>query len=107
MRNMASMMQKLSGLQGKMQEMQVELEGMTFEANAAGGQVRAAVNGKKQVVMIHIEPALMVPSEADLVADLVKVAIGNAMAMAEQEQARRLQDLTGGLPLPPGMSLPF
>ena len=107
MRNMASMMQKLSGLQGKMQEMQAELEGMTFEANAAGGQVRAAVNGKKQVVMLHIEPALMVPSEADLVADLVKVAIGNAMAMAEQEQARRLQDLTGGLPLPPGMSLPF
>ena len=107
MRNMASMMQKLSGLQGKMQEMQAELEGMTFEANAAGGQVRAVVNGKKHVVMIHIEPALMVPSEADLVADLVKVAIGNAMAMAEQEQARRIQDLTGGLPLPPGMSLPF
>ena len=107
MRNMASMMQKLSGLQGKMQEMQAELEGMTFEANAAGGQVRAVVNGKKHVVMIHIEPALMVPSEADLVADLVKVAIGNAMAMTEQEQARRLQDLTGGLPLPPGMSLPF
>ena len=107
MRNMASMMQKLSGLQGKMQEMQAELEGMTFEANAAGGQVRAVVNGKKHVVMIHIEPALMVPSEADLVADLVKVAIGNAMAMAEQEQARRMQNLTGGLPLPPGMSLPF
>ena len=107
MRNMASMMQKLSGLKGKMQEMQAELEGMTFEANAAGGQVRAVVNGKKHVVMIHIEPALMVPSEADLVADLVKVAIGNAMAMAEQEQARRMQDLTGGLPLPPGMSLPF
>ena len=107
MRNMASMMQKLSGLQGKMQEMQAELESMTFEANSAGGQVRAAVNGKKQVVMLDIEPALMVPSEADLVADLVKVAIGNAMAMAEQEQARRLQELTGGLPLPPGMSLPF
>ena len=107
MRNMASMMQKLSGLQGKTQEMQAELEGMTFEANAAGGQVRAVVNGKKHVLMIHIEPALMAPSEADLVADLVKVAIGNAMAMAEQEQARRMQDLTGGLPLPPGMSLPF
>ena len=107
MRNMASMMQKLSGLQGKMQDMQAELEEMSFEANAAGGQVRAVVNGKKQVQMIHIDPALMVPSEADLVADLVKVAIGNAMGMAEQEQARRLSDLTGGLPLPPGMSLPF
>lgn len=107
MRNMASMMQKLSGLQGKMQELQAELAEMRFEANAAGGQVRAAVNGKKQVMMIEIDPALMVPSEADLVSDLVKVAIGNAMDMAEQEQARRLSELTGGLPLPPGMSLPF
>lgn len=107
MRNMASMMQKLSGLQSKMQEMQAELEEMTFEASAAGGQVKASVNGKKQVQMIFIDPALMVPSEADLVADLVKVAIGNAIGMAEQEQARRMADLTGGLPLPPGMSLPF
>ncbi|MGC6517411.1 MAG: YbaB/EbfC family nucleoid-associated protein [Candidatus Puniceispirillaceae bacterium] len=107
MRNMASMMQKLSGLQEKMQAMQDELSHMRFEANAAGGQVRAAVNGKKQVVMIEIDPALMVPDEADLVADLVKLAISNAMDMAEAEQARRLSDLTGGLPLPPGMSLPF
>lgn len=107
MRNMASMMQKLSGLQGKMQELQAELEQMTFEANAAGGQVTATVNGKKQVTMIHIAPELMVPSEADLVADLIKVAIGNAMMMAEQEQARRMAELTDGLPLPPGMSLPF
>ena len=107
MRNMASMMQKLSGLQGKMQELQEELASMQFEANAAGGQVRACVNGKKQVVMIEIDPALMVPSEADLVADLVKLAIANAMDMAEQEQARRIAALTEGLPIPPGMSLPF
>lgn len=107
MRNMASMMQKLSGLQGKMQELQNDLASMQFEANAAGGQVCAAVNGKKQVVMIEIDPALMVPSEADLVADLVKVAISNAMEMAEAEQARRIAELTDGLPIPPGMSLPF
>ncbi|MGC6531299.1 MAG: YbaB/EbfC family nucleoid-associated protein [Candidatus Puniceispirillaceae bacterium] len=107
MRNMAAMMQKLSGLQGKMQDMQDELEATTFTANAAGGQVTASVNGKKQLVDLVIDPALMVPDEADLVADLVKVAIKNASEMAEAEQARRLKELTGGLPLPPGMSLPF
>ena len=40
-------------------------------------------------------------------ADLVKVAISNAMEMAEAEQARRIAELTDGLPIPPGMSLPF
>ena len=107
MRNMANMMQKISGLQGKMQDLQTELSDMQFEANAAGGQVRAVVNGKKHIISIDIDPALMVPSEADLVADLVKLAIQNAMEMAEAEQARRIAELTDGLPLPPGMSLPF
>ena len=107
MRNMANMMQKISGLQGKMQDLQTELSDMQFEANAAGGQVRAVVNGKKHIISIDIDPALMVPSEADLVADLVKLAIQNAMEMAEAEQARRVAELTDGLPLPPGMSLPF
>ena len=107
MRNMANMMQKISGLQGKMQDLQTELSEMQFEANAAGGQVRAMVNGKKHIISIDIDPALMVPSEADLVADLVKLAIQNAMEMAEAEQARRIAELTDGLPLPPGMSLPF
>ena len=73
MRNMANMMQKISGLQGKMQDLQTELSDMQFEANAAGGQVRAVVNGKKHIIRIDIDPALMVPSEADLVADLVKL----------------------------------
>lgn len=100
-------MQKLSGLQGKMEQLQQELGDMRFEATAAGGQVTAAVNGKKQLVLLEIAPALMVPDEADLVADLVRVAITEATQMAEAEQARRLSDLTGGLPLPPGMSLPF
>ena len=51
MRNMASMMQKISGLQGKMQDLQAELD-MQFEANAAGGQVRAVVNGKKHIIRL-------------------------------------------------------
>ena len=107
MRNFASMMQKMQGLQGKMQEMQAELEEMQFSATQAGGQISVAVHGKKQIVSLEIAPALMVPSEADLVADLIKIALKNATDMAEAEQARRLSELTGGLPIPPGMSLPF
>ena len=107
MRNMASMMQKLSGLQDKMQQMQQDLSDMRFEANAANGQIIAAVNGKKQLITLEIAPALMVPDEADLLADLIKVALKNATDMAEAEQARRLHELTGGLPLPAGMTLPF
>ena len=107
MRNLASMMQKVQGLQGKMQELQAEMEEMVFSASSADGKVNAAVNGKKQLVGLEIAPDLMVPDEADLVADLVKVAVKNAMDMAEAEQARRLAELTGGLPLPDGFKLPF
>lgn len=107
MRNLASMMQKAQGLQGKMQELQAEMEDTLFSASSADGKVNASVNGKKQLIELEIAPDLMVPDEADLVADLVKIAVKNAMDMAEAEQARRLSELTGGLPLPEGFKLPF
>ena len=58
MRNMVNMTQKISGLQDARHK--TELSDMQFEANAAGGQVRAVVNGKKHIIRIDIDPALMV-----------------------------------------------
>ena len=107
MRNLASMMQKVQGIQGKMQELQAELEAMIFSANAGSGKVTASVNGRKELVDLTIAPELMQPEDADLVADLVKIAVKQAYQMAETEQARRMEELTGGLPLPPGFKLPF
>ena len=39
--------------------------------------------------------------------DMVRLATNNAKLNAEAEMASRMKDITGGLPLPPGMSLPF
>ena len=60
-----------------------------------------------ELVDLTIAPDLMQPEDADLVADLVKIAVKQAYQMAETEQARRMEELTGGLPLPPGFKMPF
>jgi DNA-binding protein YbaB len=42
-----------------------------------------------------------------VVEDLIKAAHADAKARVEREMAEKMQQLTAGLPLPPGMKLPF
>ena len=39
--------------------------------------------------------------------DMICLATNNARAEADAAMAAKMKDITGGLPLPPGMSLPF
>jgi DNA-binding protein YbaB len=38
---------------------------------------------------------------------MICLATNNALDQATAEKARMMKDITGGLPLPPGMNLPF
>ncbi len=73
---------------------QVEVEG-----GAGAGAVTAKVNGRLQVVSIHIDPGLMRDGDAELLEDLVAAAVNDAMAKAREAAAKSLSSLTGGLPL--------
>ena len=54
-----------------------------------------------------IDASLMKPEEREILEDLLVAAMNDAKAKAEQAMAERMKDVTGGLPLPPGLKLPF
>ncbi|MEL7430054.1 MAG: YbaB/EbfC family nucleoid-associated protein, partial [Pseudomonadota bacterium] len=62
---------------------------------------------KSQMKGISIDPALMKEDEAEILEDLIIAAHQDAKSKVEEETARRTQELTAGLPIPPGMKLPF
>ena len=51
--------------------------------------------------------ALVNPDDAEVLEDLIVAAINDAKAKSEEVMREKMQDLTGGIPLPPGMQLPF
>lgn len=107
MGNMGNMMKKVQEMQNKMQEVQKELESKTMEANAGGGLVSIVMNGKHQVQSINIDPSLLKEDEKDVLEDLIKAALNNAKEKVDEMSAEEMKKVTGGLPLPPGMKLPF
>jgi len=69
--------------------------------------VVAVVSGKGELVDLAIRPEICDSQDTETLSDLIKLAVNNARAEAEAKKAEALKELTGGLPLPPGMSLPF
>lgn len=102
MRDLMSMMKKAQELQGKMSEMQSELEAMEIAGSAGAGMVTVTLNGKGVMKGLTVDPSLIKPDEAEILEDLILAAHNDARSKVEQTMADRMRDMTGGLPLPPG-----
>ena len=107
MRNMAGMMKKVQDMQARLETLQVELDSQHFSASAGNDYVTATVTGSGALHAIKIDPSVIDPDDAENLEGLICLATRDAQAVASLEKARLLKDITGGLPLPPGMNLPF
>ena len=88
-------------------QLQAELDSQHFSASAGNDYVTATVTGSGTLHAIKIDPSVIDPDDAEMLEELICSATRNAQAIASVEKARLLKDITGGLPLPPGMNLPF
>lgn len=107
MRNMAGMMKKVQEMQARMEALQQEMGAAEFSAAVGGGAVRVTVTGKGEMRDVKIDPSAVDLEDIGLLEDMICLATNNARAEADAMMAAKMKDITGGLPLPPGMSLPF
>lgn len=107
MKNLTDMFKQAQELQGKMTEMQERLQQIEITGSAGGGLVSVVLNGKGEMRSTVIDPSLVQPGEGDVIADLVVAAHHDAKVKLEQKMSEEMSSLTNGMPLPPGMKLPF
>lgn len=107
MKNLAGLMKQASQMQAKMQELQTKLEAMEVEGSSGAGMVTVTLNGKSDLKRVKIDPQLADPAEMETIEDLIVAAHADARRKLETAAAEEMQKLTGGMPLPPGMKLPF
>ena len=94
----------MGGMQQRMAEMKEKQAALRCEGTAGGGMVSITLTGDFQVDKVHIDPGAM--DDRELLEDLVRAAVGQALSNVQSEMANGMKELTGGLPIPPGM-LPF
>jgi hypothetical protein len=100
-------MKKAQAMQSKLAETQEELARVEVEGESGGGMVRVTMSGKGDLKSLKLDPALLKPEEVEMAQDLIVAAFADAKAKAERLAGEKMQEMTAGLPLPPGMKLPF
>ena len=107
MKDIMGMMGKVQEMQAKMADVQEEIQNSTVEGNAGGGMVAVTLSGKGDLKGLKIDPSLLNPDEVEILEDLIMAAHADALTRVEAEKIEKMQEVTAGLPIPPGMKLPF
>ena len=105
MKDIMGLMKQAQGLQQKMADMQADLDTLEVEGTSGGGVVKVVATAKGQVKTIAIDDSLMIPDEKEVLEDLLVAALNDARGRGERLMAERMQEVTKGLPLPPGLKL--
>ena len=101
MKDPMKMLRQVQQMQDRMAKVQKELETETVEASAGGGAVRVVVTGAQKVVSVHVDPDAA--QDVEMLQDLVLAAVNEALEKSRQLQATKMQAVTSGLGLPPGL----
>jgi hypothetical protein len=105
MKDLMGVMKQVGEMQARMQKMQEELGALEIEGQAGAGLVKVTLSGKGEVRRVSIDPSLMKPDETEILEDLVVAAAQDARAKLDAQLQEKMQEMTGGLPLPPGLKL--
>lgn len=107
MKNLGQMMKQAQEMQTKMKEMQDKLASIEISGASGAGMVTVMLNGKGDLRALSIDPSLFNSEDAGVVEDLIIAAFGAAKTKLEARLAEEMSKITGGLNLPPGMTLPI
>jgi DNA-binding YbaB/EbfC family protein len=103
--NIAQLMQQAQKMQENLQRAQEELAKLEVTGNAGAGMVSVTLTGTKECRKVRIDPSML--SDAEMLEDLIAAAFNDASNKVDAESKSRMGAATAGMPMPPGMKLPF
>ncbi len=103
--NIAQLMQQAQKMQENVQRAQEELASVEVTGSAGGGMVSVTISGRMECRKVRIDPNVL--SDPEMTEDLVAAAFNDAVSRANAVSQEKMGAATAGMPMPPGMKLPF
>ncbi len=97
---LGDIMKQAQELQERLGRVQEEASAKTVESTAGGGMVSAKMTGKLELVELRIEPEVVKAGDVEMLQDLVRAAVNQAIRNAQQMMADEMKKITGGLKIP-------
>ena len=98
--NMNMLMQQAQKMQREMQKKQAELEASTFEVTSAGGAIKILIKGSRQIEKIDIDADAIDPEDKEMLEDMIKVAVNEAIAVVDAAFDKLNASMTNGMRMP-------
>lgn len=102
----AGLMRQAQQMQENMKKAQDALADILVDGASGGGLVKVTMSCRHDVKRIQIDPSLL-GEDKDMLEDLVAAAFNDALRKVEATSQEKMAGITAGMPLPPGMKLPF
>lgn len=98
--NMQALMQQAQKMQREMQKKQAELEAASFEVTSAGGAIKITIKGTRQIEKIDIDKDAIDPEDKEMLEDMIKVAINEAIKVVDDAFEKLNSSMTSGMRMP-------
>jgi nucleoid-associated protein EbfC len=102
-----NLMKQAQLMQENLQKAQAKIAELEVEGQSGAGLVKVLMTGKHDVKRVTIDPSLLADNDKEMLEDLIAAAVNDAVRKAEATAQEMMASATAGMPLPPGMKLPF
>ena len=105
--DMAKIMKQAQEMQTKMASLQDQLDNIEVVGESGAGLVKVTANAKGKVIALTIDEKILMPSEKEVIEDLIVAAIADVQLKAADKEKEEMSNISESMGLPPGMKLPF
>lgn len=98
--DMNEIMRQAQQMQQKLGQVQDELANRSVTATVGGGMVSVTVNGRNELLSIHIDKEVINPDDQVMLQDLIVSAVNEGIKKAQDMAQAEMRKLTGGLNIP-------
>ncbi len=95
--NMQQLMRQAQKMQQQMTELQEKLDAEEYEAASGGGMVQVKVSGKRELLSVTIDPQVIDPDDAEMLEDLIKAAVNEALRKGEEAREAAMGKMAPGM----------
>jgi DNA-binding YbaB/EbfC family protein len=99
-KGLGNMLKQAQQMHSKISQLQEEMAEKTVEASSGGGMVNLVMNGKQEIVSLRIDPEVVSKEDIEMLQDLIKAAVNEAIRKSQEMMTEEMKKITGGLSIP-------
>jgi DNA-binding YbaB/EbfC family protein len=99
-KGIGNILKQAQEMHSKIAQLQEAMAEKRVESSAGGGMVSVVMNGKQEVVSLRIDPEVVNREDVEMLQDLIRAAVNEAIRKSQEMMTEEMKKITGGLSIP-------